>query len=144
MWPPRARLAGPSHDFHLEHYINQLSHTVRLFQEPPLWNSWWHVMKIHAWYVMTCHDKTRGFIMKNIQISSNVTKGTLNPYCPLSYMSSWKIMIMNYYDVSWTPMRKSLRISWTIMKNHDRSWFAPLLLREAVIKAQNLLKASFY
>ncbi len=28
----------------------------------------------HSWYVMTGHDKTWGFIMKNTQISSNVTK----------------------------------------------------------------------
>ena len=27
--------------------------------------------------------------------------------------------IMNYYDVSWTPMGKSVRISWTIMIDHD-------------------------
>ncbi len=31
-------------------------------------------MSWYSWYIMTCHDKTRGFVMKNTPKSSNVMK----------------------------------------------------------------------
>ena len=58
-------------------------------------------------------------------------------WCTLkNHERSWWLLkqlwcITNYYDLSRTPMGKSLRISWSIMKKHDQSWFATLHFREA-------------
>ena len=92
----------------------KLLDTLKLFATSLNWLVRYHN---NSWYVMTCHDRRHGFVTKNRQMSSKVTK-----YHHVKSPKIFQFNMVTFGDISWYVMISSNQFAEVV---YSECWVSP-------------------